>query len=181
MQPYPGPLPSQTISRRVRRQSFPGSQRTLTHHSRFDAANQLGTEQYRRDTTTYTYDANGNTQVINAGGSLTTNTWDIENRITKAELPGAVVNTITYDGDGKRRRLEDSAGLRNYLWDGENIARQTDVNNATNRRYTLDPQVYGELISQDGPAFHHGVYPERSRGDALGSTRNLATEQRRTR
>jgi RHS repeat-associated protein len=35
----------------------------------------------------------------------------------------------------------------------------------TNRRYTYNPQVYGELISQDGPAFHHY--------DALGSTRNL--------
>ena len=55
--------------------------------------------------------------------------------------------------------------MRNFIWDGENIARQTDVNGATDRNYTLNPQLYGELISQDGPAFHHY--------DALGSTRNL--------
>jgi RHS repeat-associated protein len=72
---------------------------------------------------------------------------------------------MTYDGDGKRRSYADSVILRNFLWDGENIARQTDVNNLTDRNYTLNPQLYGELISQDGPAFHHY--------DALGSTRNL--------
>jgi YD repeat-containing protein len=133
----------------------------------YDGANQLGTETYRRDTTTYSYDANGNTQVINAAGALTTNTWDIENHLTVVQLPAGTRTTATYDGDGKRRRYEDNqdALLRNFLWDGENIARQTDVNNATNRRYTLDPQVYGELISQDGPAFHHY--------DALGSTDRL--------
>jgi len=133
----------------------------------YDGANQLGTETYRRDTTTYSYDANGNTQVINAAGALTTNTWDIENHLTVVQLPAGTRTTATYDGDGKRRRYEDNqdALLRNFLWDGENIARQTDVNNATNRNYTLNPQVYGELISQDGPAFHHY--------DALGSTRNL--------
>ncbi len=41
------------------------------------------------------------------------------------------------------------------------------------RHCTLKPAGYGELISQDG-SFHHGVYPERSRGDALGSTVQLA-------
>ena len=94
--------------------------------------------------------------------------WDGENALLQIDVNNVI-------GPGKRRRYEDNqdALLRNFLWDGENIARQTDVNNATNRRYTLNPQVYGGLISQDGPAFHHGVYPERSRGDALGSTRNL--------
>jgi RHS repeat-associated protein len=72
---------------------------------------------------------------------------------------------MVYDGDGKRRSYADSVILRNFLWDGENIARQTDVNGAPDRNYTLNPQLYGELISQDGPAFHHY--------DALGSTRNL--------
>ena len=94
--------------------------------------------------------------------------WDGENALLQIDVSNVI-------GPGKRRRYEDNqdALLRNFLWDGENIARQTDVNNATNRRYTLNPQVYGGLISQDGPAFHHGVYPGRSRGDALGSTRNL--------
>ena len=116
--------------------------------------------------TTYSYDANGNTQVINAGGSLTTNTWDIENRLTVVQLPAGTRTTASYDGDGKRRRYEDNqdARLRNFLWDGENIARQTDVNGATDRDYTYNPQLYGELVGQSR-LFHHF--------DALGSTRNL--------
>jgi hypothetical protein len=93
--------------------------------------------------------------------------WDLENRVTQVALPGALLNTMTYYGDGKRRRYQDSAAARVFLWDGQNIVRQTDDSGATNRNYTLKPAGFGELISQDG-SFHHGVYPERSRGDALG-------------
>jgi len=138
----------------------------------YDAANQLTVEQNPSARTTYSYDANGNTQVINAAGSLTTNTWDIENRMTLAELPGGGRNTITYDGDGKRRSFEDSVMLRNFLWDGENIARQTSSDGSTNRRYTYHPQAYGELISQDGPTFHHY--------DGLGSTDRLTDASQNT-
>jgi len=79
-----------------------------------------------------------------------------------------VVNTFTLDGEGKRRRLEDSAGLRNLLWDRENIVVETDSNQATVARYTLAPQLYGELVSQrraGATSFHHF--------DALGSTSKL--------
>jgi YD repeat-containing protein len=62
--------------------------------------------------TTYSYDANGNTALVNADDSLTTYSWDIENRMTKAELPAGTLNTISYDGDGKRRSLEDSVMRR---------------------------------------------------------------------
>jgi RHS repeat-associated protein len=96
---------------------------------------------------------------------LTIYRWGIENHLTVVQSPAGTRTAATYDGGGKRRNYADSVILRNFLWDGENIARQTDVNGATNRNYTLNPQAYGELISQDGPAFHHY--------DALGSTRTL--------
>jgi len=123
-------------------------------------------------TKTFTYDANGNTAVINAAGSLTTNTWDIENRLTVVQLPAGGRTTATYDGDGKRRAYEDSVMLRNFIWDGENIVRQTDSNNVTCRSYTLRPELFGELISQDGPTFHHY--------DALGSTMLLTDASQNT-
>ena len=62
-----------------------------------------------------TYDANGNTEVINAAGDRTTYAWDPENHITKVEWPTGTLNTMTYDGDGKRRRTEDSDGLGNII------------------------------------------------------------------
>ena len=97
-------------------------------------------------------------------GNRTTYSWDIENRMTLAELSDATLNTITYDGDGKRRQYEDSAGLRKFIWDEENIFRQTDSGGTTNRDYTYNPQYYGEMVSQSG-LFHHY--------DALGSTDRL--------
>ncbi len=79
------------------------------------------------------FDANGNTTVEDNDGALTTYAWDLENRLTVAQLPAGTRTTATYDGDGKRRRYQDNqdALLRNFLWDGENIARQTDLNGAT--------------------------------------------------
>jgi len=85
---------------------------------------------------TYSYDANGNTEVVNDDGGLTTYSWDVENHMTLVELAGGTLNTITYDGDGKRREYEDSAGLRTFIWDGENILLQTDSGGTTNRDYT---------------------------------------------
>jgi RHS repeat-associated protein len=135
--------------------------------STYDAATQLSVGNAGGTLTTYSYDANGNTSVINVAGSLTTNTWDIENHLTVVQLPAGTRTTATYDGDGRRRRYEDTTGalLRNFIWDGENILLQTNSDNATDRRYTLRPEIYGELISQDGPVFHHY--------DALGSTMQL--------
>ena len=59
--------------------------------------------------------------MINADGSLTTNTWDIENHLTVVQLPAGGRTTATYDGDGKRRSYEDSVMLRNLIWDGHNV------------------------------------------------------------
>jgi YD repeat-containing protein len=74
--------------------------------------------------TTYSYDANGNTSVINAAGSLTTNTWDIENHITVVQLSAGGRTTVTYDGDGKRWSYGDSVMLREFVWDGKNVRLQ---------------------------------------------------------
>jgi len=87
--------------------------------------------------------------------------------MTGVALPGGALNTMSYHGDGKRRRYEDSGGTRIFLWDGESIARQSDAGATTNRRYTLKPAGYGELISQDD-SFQHGVHSERGRGDGCG-------------
>jgi YD repeat-containing protein len=81
----------------------------------YDAANQLTLEENPSARITYSYDANGNTEGINAAGSLTTYSWDVENHMTLVELSDATLNTMTYDGDGKRRQYEDSAGLRKFV------------------------------------------------------------------
>jgi RHS repeat-associated protein len=59
----------------------------------------------------------------------------------------------------------------------ENVLAETDSGGSTVARYTLGPELYGALVSQrrsGATSFHHGVHPERSRRDALGSTRQLS-------
>jgi YD repeat-containing protein len=142
----------------------------------YDAANQLNTSEDSSGLTTFTYDANGNTiGEVRPNADRVTYTWDIENRMTRVELPSNVVNTITLDGEGKRRSIEDSAGLRNLIWDLENILVETDSNDATAAAYTLAPEAYGELVSQrrsGTTSFHHF--------DALGSTNKLTDSSANT-
>ena len=53
--------------------------------------------------TTYTFDASGNRQIVQAPSSaLTTNTWDYENRMTLVELPTGARVTMTYNANNRR-------------------------------------------------------------------------------
>ncbi len=135
----------------------------------YDAANELATQEDNSGITTFSYDANGNTiGEVRPNADRVTYTWDIENHLTKVELPASVVNTITLDGDGKRRTIEDSAGLRKIVWDRENIFAETNNADATLAQYTLAPELYGTLVSQrrsGATSYHHY--------DALGSTNKL--------
>jgi YD repeat-containing protein len=62
--------------------------------------------QTSRDTsgvTTYTFDANGNQQVVEApGGGRTTYTWDYENETTLVQLPTGARVTMAYNADNRR-------------------------------------------------------------------------------
>ncbi len=134
----------------------------------YDAANQLGYEETPTARTTFSYDANGNMTVTDAGGSLTTSTWDFENMCVAIALPSGARNTFAYDGGLKRRSAEDSAGLARFVHDGENVLLETDAGGATQVSYTLEPAGYGNLISQrrgSASSWHHF--------DALGSTDRL--------
>ena len=135
----------------------------------YDAANEVLTSEDASGVTTFSYDANGNTAgEIRPNGDRVTYTWDIENHLTKMELPANVVNTITLDGDGKRRTIEDSDRLRNIIWDLHNILGEIDDAGNAVVQYTQAPEGYGELISQrraGATSFHHF--------DALGSTHKL--------
>ena len=79
---------------------------------------------------------------------MTTNTWDVENKLTLVALPSGIVNTFTYNGDGLRVQKQDSTGTTNHVWDGQNILLETNASNIIQVVYTLEPLLYGNLISQ---------------------------------
>ena len=135
----------------------------------YDAANQLDTSVDSTGTTTYTFDANGNQRLVHApNGDRTTNTWDYENKNTKVELPDTTIATYTYNAVGQRTSKEVDGSETKFIWDEENILLETNAANVTQVTKTLEPQLYGNLIS-DRTAGTTRYY----HFDALGSTSNL--------
>jgi RHS repeat-associated protein len=138
--------------------------------STYDAANELTRSQVVAGITTYTFDAAGNSLTSrNPSNQRTTNTWDFENRLIQVALPSAIVDTFTYNADGQRVQKVDSNGTTRHVWDGENILLETDGSNIIQVVYTVQPRLYGSLISQSrGGTVAYYLY------DGLGSTTQLA-------
>ena len=79
-------------------------------------------------------------------------------------------NTFSYNGDGQRVQKQDSTGTTKHVWDRQNILLETDGSNIIQVVYTLEPMVYGNLISQrrSGVTSFYLF-------DGLGSTTQLAS------
>jgi len=73
----------------------------------------------------YTYDNNGNT-LADAQGRIFT--WDFENRLVQAVVPGTNGGTTTFRYDPFGRRIQKSGplGTTNYLYDGANSIDEVD-------------------------------------------------------
>ncbi len=142
----------------------------------YDAANQLTYSHDVSGRTTYTFDADGNQQVVREpSGSRTTYSWDYENRMTRVALPSGVRNTMAYEPEGLRVKLEESTGTKKFVWDEQNYLGETDGSNDTQAVYTNEPRRYGNLISQRRGSTSHWFH-----FDAIGSpTCPVADEWRR--
>jgi RHS repeat-associated protein len=136
----------------------------------YDAANQLNRYQDSTGYTTNTFDGSGNlARTLNPSNQRTTNTWDGENRLTRVALPTGVPNTFAYNGDGLRVQKQDSTGTAKHVWDEQNIVLETDGSNIIQSVYSLEPVLFGNLVSQRrSGATSYYLF------DALGSTRQLA-------
>src|SRR5580658_6007155 len=74
-------------------------------------------------------DANGNTLTDASGKSYT---WDFENRLTQAVVPGTGTVSFKYDSFGRRIHKSSPLGTTNYLYDGRsagaNVIDEVDNN-----------------------------------------------------
>ena len=103
----------------------------------YDSANELVISQSSAGVTTYTFDRDGNLLTTLApGNQSTTYAWDGENRLTRAALPAAIVDSFTYNGDGQRVQKQDSTGTTNHIWDRQNIILETNASNIIQVVYT---------------------------------------------
>jgi RHS repeat-associated protein len=83
-------------------------------------------------------------------------------------LPAGTTDAFTYNGDGQRVQKVDSGGTTNFVWDGQNVLLEASAGNVIQAVYTLEPQTYGNLVSQrrgGATSFYHF--------DGLGSTIQL--------
>ena len=117
--------------------------------SSYDAANELTKTQVVAGATTDHVRREWElTLTRDPSNNRTSYTWDFENRPTQVALPAGVVDTFTYNADGQRVQKLDSTGTTRHVWDGQNIVLETDGSNITQVVYTLEPTIYGNLISQ---------------------------------
>ncbi len=77
-----------------------------------------------------------------------------------------------WNADNHRVARNVDGTVTTMLWDEENILLETDGADSTQVVYTLEPQVYGNVISER--RLESGLWvPKSYHFDALGSTRNL--------
>jgi RHS repeat-associated protein len=111
-------------------------------------------------------DANGNTLSDPSGKSYS---WDFENRLVQAVVPGTNGGTTTFRYDPFGRRIQKSGplGTTNYLYDGKNSLEEADSLGNVLARYT-QPKYIDEPLAElrsSGSSFYEV--------DALGSITSL--------
>ena len=75
--------------------------------STYDQANQLKYNLDATGRTTYTFDANGNQQIVQPPiGNRTTNVWDYENQTISVQNPDGSRVTMAYNADNRRVRKD---------------------------------------------------------------------------
>ena len=116
---------------------------------------------------TVAYDANGNTLSDPSGKSYS---WDFENRLTQAVVPGTGGGTTTFKYDPFGRRIQKSGplGTTNYLYDGTTIEDELDNSGSVLARYTATTDVDEPLSELRGST---GSYYQQ---DGLGSVTSLS-------
>lgn len=67
------------------------------------------------------YDANGNTLTKSDSSGTAQYSWDVENRLTQAVVPGVGTTTFRYDPIGRRIRKSKPSGTINFIHAGIDI------------------------------------------------------------
>lgn len=113
----------------------------------FNAANEIVLLQPPSEApTTSSWDANGNLVVENTGGTLTSYSWDPENRLLG--VAGSTNETYQYSQDGLRKSKTNSSGTTVFTWDQQNVLLEANEGLVIQARYTDYPGYWGGLASE---------------------------------
>jgi RHS repeat-associated protein len=123
--------------------------------------------------TSYTYDANGNTTSKTDSTGTTSYASDFENRLTSVTLPGTG-GTVSFKYDPLGRRIQKqftqgtSTTTTNYVYTGNSIAEQTDAAANVIARYAQGEGIDEPLAQQQSGAINY------YNSDGLGSVTSLS-------
>jgi hypothetical protein len=115
----------------------------------------------------YTYDHNGNTLTDAQGRSYS---WDFEDRLIQAVVPGTNGGTTSfkYDPFGRRIQKSGSLGTTNYLYDLRNAVQEVNGGGGTVAEYTLDDNLDEPMaVLRNSTTNYYGA-------DGLGSVTSLS-------
>ena len=132
-------------------------------------SNNTSNELTSRPGVSYTFDNNGNelTKVDSAG--TTSYTWDFENRLTSATLPGSGgTATFKYDPFYRRIYKSSSSGTSIYAYEGDNLVEEVNSSGAVVARYADGTNVDETLAEmRSGTTSYYEA-------DGLGSVTSLS-------
>jgi YD repeat-containing protein len=112
------------------------------------------------------YDANGNTLSDSSGKSYS---WDFENRLVQAVVPGTGTVTFKYDPFGRRIQKSGPGGTTNYLYEEVNLLEEVDTAGNVLAKYAQGTSIDEPLsVLRTGSASYYSA-------DALGSITSLST------
>jgi len=103
------------------------------------------------DSCWYLYDLDGNmtSKVSKTTGDSTKFTWDIENRLIRAEKPGTVAECM-YDALGRRMRKTVNGGVHEYRYDRENLIFEMNDAGETVGSYAFGPGIDNPIMITSG-------------------------------
>jgi len=119
--------------------------------------------------TTYTYDANGNTTSKTDSTGTTSYAWDFENRLTSVTLPGTS-GTVSFKYDPLGRRIYKSSSFATsvFAYDGDNLIEETTSSGGVVARYSESDEIDEPLAQVRSSATSY--YEE----DGIGSVTSLS-------
>src|SRR5579883_3407205 len=134
-------------------------------------SNNTSNELTSRPGVSYTFDNNGNTLTKADSTGTTTYTWDFENRLTSATLPGAGgIVSFKYDPFGHRIYKSSSTGTSIYAYDGDDLIEETNASGGVVARYTHTTDKIDEpaAMLRSGATSYY-------QADGLGSITSLSS------
>jgi RHS repeat-associated protein len=104
----------------------------------FDAANRLTELQdlvTPAESTTFTWDANGNQLTKTTGGVTTENRYDVRDKLVEVVQGVSTLGRFQYDAQGRRNLKIGEEGLRHYVYDQTSLLTEYDAGGLQKAKY----------------------------------------------